>query len=290
MKHFNIFLGLATALAVLAAGAWYYQQQFADTNQASLEQEVQIEDSNIADFNVANSSDEAEIITADASTSHKPSSATRTQEPTTEPKSETAEPPSLPLPSLNESDGEFIDAAQTLSPVLVAWLLPEHQIRKWVALVDNLANANVPAQDRPLEYPMDAFLADEVLDSSDEEYYFNESNYQRADLLIDTLVSIPPSKLVSTYQQWLPLLEEAYAELGLEQSFNDSLRQAIANILAIESIEQPAALVQPSAMYKYRDSELENADALSKLMWRIGPENLGRIKKYAHQVDYLLQQ
>jgi len=201
------------------------------------------------------------------------------------PPSDRSEPPapepSTPLPeSLDDSDEAVQEALQELDPALTEWLTPEQQLRKWVALVDGAAVGKLPAQHSPLRYTMGAFQARE----EQGELTMSTANYQRAAPLVDALVRIPPEQLAEAYQHWLPLLEQAYGELGQGGSLEDRLRQAIDHILEIEPLEEPVALQRPSVYYTYDDEELERADPLTKLMWRLGPDNTRRIQEQLREL------
>lgn len=213
--------------------------------------------------------------------------------PEVEPEAEVNEPevelvsepePKIQLPTLDESDEGWRHAAYRLSPRMVIWLSPEQQIRKWVAMVDNLANDQVPVNDRPLLYPVDTFM----VTGEEDTLRFDRKNYSRSNSLVNTIVAIPPEQMAQQYRQWRPLLEQAFAELGYEDTFDERLAMAINQILAVENIEQPQALKQPAVFYLYRNNELEKASALEKLLWRMGPENTVKLQRYLKELKPLL--
>ena len=193
---------------------------------------------------------------------------------------EIIEPPA----NIDQSDPVVLEAVQDFAPRLVAWLTPEQQIRKWVLAVDNLAGGNVVTQHQPLAFNPGKFQ----VDSEDGQTVMSEANYSRAQTLIDTVLEIPPEQLVRYYSAWLPTLDKAYDELGRDNQFEERLRAAIDHILAVEPLEQPPELEQPSVFYTYADERLENADDLTKLMWRLGPENTRRIQEYLRELKQSL--
>src|SRR5690606_21065593 len=66
--------------------------------------------------------------------------------------------PAIPVPGMLDGSDEMTRAAANeLSPTLLKWLLPAEQIRKWVALVDQLADGRLPTKNLPLLFPMPAF-------------------------------------------------------------------------------------------------------------------------------------
>lgn len=213
------------------------------------------------------------------------------EEPTSE-VTEEAEPELPPLPeipkNLMESDTGFTEAAKNLSAKLAAWMTPDHQIRKWVFVIDNIADNKFPVQNQPLDYKIEPFKVQGS--EGDETFYVSKENFNRADALINSITSIPANELVRYYQHWLPLLNNAYDELGRGDSFEDRLLQAIDNILAIEPLTEQAALKRPSVFYVYADKDLEKADKLSKLFWRLGPDNTKKVQAYLRTLEPLINQ
>jgi hypothetical protein len=66
-----------------------------------------------------------------------------------------------PPASLEDSDVQVREVVLDLAPAMASWLLPEEQIRKWVLLVDLMAEGKLPRRYRPLNYPMASFKVDE---------------------------------------------------------------------------------------------------------------------------------
>lgn len=204
------------------------------------------------------------------------------------PPSAPTEPAGTPLPpvpaSLDNSDPAVLEAVGSFAPALTAWLTPDQQIRKWVLAIDNLATGEVPAQHRPLAYDIGKFQVEQQAGR----LVMSEKNYHRAQSLIDTIVAIPPEQLARYYHHWLPTLDKAYAELGRDNNFDSRLRAAIDHVLAVEPLQQSPELEQPSVFYIYAEEELEEADDLTKLMWRLGPENTRRIQDYLRNLKKTL--
>lgn len=189
-----------------------------------------------------------------------------------------------PLPTLADSDDVFVSAAVDMTPSFSVWLTPKQQIRRWVSLVNIVAEEGVLISDLPLDYPMPKFKADE----QGEQLFFNVNNQKRAQSLIDAVTAIPPSVLIGFYHHWQPLFEQAYAEFGNDDTFDQVLHRAIDNILAIPALPQPQELKQPAVFYVYADAQLEQANKLTKFMWRLGLENNQRIHSYLTQIKSAL--
>lgn len=196
------------------------------------------------------------------------------------------EPPQIvePPEQLEKSDSVVMEAVQDLAPKLTAWLTPDQQIRKWVLTVDNVAAGNLLTKHRPVNYDVGSFK----VENQNGKMVMSEANYERADKLIDTVLAIPPEQLARYYEGWQPTLEKAYDELGRGGDFDERLRAAIDRVLKVEPLEEPPELEQPSVFYTYADEDLEEADQISKLMWRLGPDNTRRIQEYLRELKQSL--
>lgn len=182
---------------------------------------------------------------------------------------------------LGQSDRAFLDAVQNLAPAVTGWLIGEQQIRKWVLVVDNIAEHKMPVTDRPLNYPVGQFLVQEQGDT----LTIRAENYQRAQNMIDTLTAIPPKQLARFYHQFSSLFEQAYEELGRDGDFHARLNLAIENILKVQTLQQLETVKQPSVFYVYTNKDLEKADKLTKFFWRLGPDNTVRVQQYLAQLQ-----
>lgn len=198
---------------------------------------------------------------------------------------ENAIPVATPPSNLDQSDLAAKDAATALSPALSEYLSGDHQIRKWILMIDLLADGQLPNANLPFTFKMNKFA---VKTNADETVTFDESNYARVTPFIDAFTSIPPSALAKHYHSWKPLLEQAYAELGKPDTLDSRTRAVIARILAVQTLTTTPELKRPSVYYTFADPELEKADALSKFMWRLGPENQKTIQDYVRQLQPLL--
>lgn len=178
------------------------------------------------------------------------------------------------LPALGDSDGAFRSAAGELAQKLMAWLVPEEQIRKWVVAVDLAADGVLMEKNRPLAYPMSAFK----VSGGDGDYRPDAANFGRTNELIDTLTAIEPARVAAYYQSWRPLFEEAYKELGKPGNFDARLKLAIDRTLAVKPLSGTPTLVRPKVYYRYADPKLEGASDIEKLLWRLGPDNSAKLQ------------
>lgn len=189
-----------------------------------------------------------------------------------------------PPATLEGSDSVVLDAVSQLSAEVTTWLLPQEQIRKWVVLVNALADGKVPVKDRPLEYPLPAFKVQE----KDGSLWLDRANYSRATPLIKALTRMPPSRAARYYAMWQPLLQQAQDELGNGADFDERLHTAIDRILAIRPRTGTIELKAGVLNYTYADPQMEKASAVEKMFWRLGPVNTLRIQHYLRDLKPLL--
>jgi hypothetical protein len=191
-----------------------------------------------------------------------------------------------PPPSLNNSDAQVREVLEELSPDLKLWLLPEQQLRKWVATTDLMAEGSYPRKYPAIDFPLGKF---EVKQDGDG-YRSKDSNFNRANTLVEAITAIEPATLASYYDYWQPLLEQAYGELGKKDQFEQRLQQAIDTIIALEPLPEGARLIRPHIFYQYEDPALEQRSDLEKLIWRLGPENQAAIQAYLRELKAQLGQ
>ncbi|HET8711932.1 MAG TPA: DUF3014 domain-containing protein [Spongiibacteraceae bacterium] len=194
-------------------------------------------------------------------------------------------PPKIAAPAeLDGSDLGVRSAIADLAPQLLPWLTPEEQIRKWVMLVDVIADGSIPSDRRPLAYAVKPFEGKQQGDVA----VIDPADYERATPLVDAIVAIPPEHFVQYYRHWKPLLERAYRELGKRDSFDARLRAAISRICAAHQLPANAEIKQVGVYFIFTNPDYEKASDLDKLLWRMGPDNLGRLQAYLNKLRPLL--
>lgn len=197
---------------------------------------------------------------------------------------EKAEEVVKPPKSLENSDEQVREAAKDLAEPLAEWLTPDQQIRKWVALVEQMAAHKLPSRNLPVAYNKDPFLVIET----EQGLIADPANYERWEPLVETVTSLDPKKVAIYYKKWSPLLETSYNELGNPQSFDNQFRSTLEHLLFIEPIPADAKLKQPKVFYEYVNPKFENAGALSKWMWRLGPENMAALQAWLRELQSYL--
>ncbi len=182
--------------------------------------------------------------------------------------------------TLDDSDSQFLLAISDVAPTLAQWLIPKEQLRKWVMTVDLLAQGKLPKRYRPVDFPIDKFITEK----NGSKQQLSDANFQRMQPIIQTVISIDPSLLAGYYQLWLPILEKAYSELGEKGTFDQRLQTAIALILDADQLDSSPTLSRPSVLFQYSDAALERASDVEKILWRMGPENSGKIQFFLREL------
>ena len=180
--------------------------------------------------------------------------------------------PEEPLPALNESDEEVLNAlgAVNESDSWLNWFQTDEMVRKLAVIVDSAARGEVARKDLSLPKPGSAFSATET----GQQAWLDQSGYARYDAYIAVLNAVDTDALAIVYRYYLPLFEEAYAELGYpDRTFDGSLREAIDKILATPVITGEIELTGKSVAYEFADPELEALPPLTKQIIRMGPRN-----------------
>lgn len=193
-------------------------------------------------------------------------------------------PPVAKPAQLDGSDASVLQAAADLSPQLAGWLLPQEQLRKWVALVNLVAEGKFPVKERPLSYELQAFRARK----EGERFWLEPLSFQRKNALVKALTAISPQRAADYFHAWEPLLQNAHDELGNGGQFRDRLKLAIARVNAVQPLQGETELKVSIVSYQYLDETLEHASALEKLLWRLGPDNSRHLQDYLRRLEPLL--
>ena len=81
------------------------------------------------------------------------------------------------------------------------------------------------------------------------------------------------------YDEYKPLINEAYAEIGYEgDAFTGTLEEAIDVLLDTPEPKGDMPLIRNSVTYQYAYSEWESLPDAQKQLLRMGPENMKKVK------------
>lgn len=197
-----------------------------------------------------------------------------TEPPIKNPVGETTPP--QPLPDLANSDPATQEAlGGVFGRALDPFLVPKNIIRHTVVTIDNLPRKKTAVQMWPVK-PLGGEL---TTSGNGDEVTLTAANYARYEPLIKIVQSTDTAQLASMYQQYYPLFQQAYVDLGYPEGyFNDRLVEVIDHLLATPDVTGPVVLRRPSVNYEFVDPELENRSAGQKMLIRIGPQNAALVK------------
>lgn len=180
--------------------------------------------------------------------------------------------PEKPLPSLDQSDQAVrYDLAGVIGADAVSkYVAADEIIRRIVSTVDNLPREKLALRLWPILPTAGKFA---VLEQ-DGKILLNPENYSRYMPLVSVVAAVDVRQAASFYQQFYPLFQQAYRDLGYPSGyFNDRLVEVIDHLLATPELTGPIELVRPAVYYKYADPNLEKLSAGQKVVLRVGPEN-----------------
>ncbi|PAY02240.1 hypothetical protein CKO50_06375 [Pseudoalteromonas sp. HM-SA03] len=193
--------------------------------------------------------------------------------------------PEVTLPPLSQSDTEIKEAISNyLSNQAVKLLADDDVIRRTVVYVDNLAKGKVAENHAPVVKPQDGFS---VID--DDIIITDPNSYERYTPYVAMFDTMSTAQVVRLYDQYKPLFEEAYEEIGYEgDAFNGTLTDAIDELLATPIPDTALPLVKDSVTYKYAYAEWEQLSPAQKQFLRMGPENMKKVKKRLEEIKIAL--
>jgi hypothetical protein len=186
-----------------------------------------------------------------------------------------AEQPSLP--SLDESDALVQRELQALGlkANLLALLVNEEMIRRFVVQVDNIAQGQMVPEQAFFKGLSKDFQAKQ----QGQQYQLDAVNYSRYHPYLELMESAPKAQVVALFNQLYPLLQAAYVELGYpNQQFRDRLQQAFTVLIGAPEVADSPLLVLDSVQYDFADSEVEQLSMAQKQMIRLGQKNQQRLK------------
>jgi hypothetical protein len=198
-----------------------------------------------------------------------------------------------PLPEPKVSEGPLDEAgigpalaALVGEPALRALLISDDFVQRLVATVDNLGREHAPPRLWPARPTPGRFQVIE----RDGRSYANPDNALRYTPWVLMVEQLDPRAVVALYGRMLPLLQQAYEELGYPgQRFHTRLMAVIDQLLATPAAPELIALTlvevkgevpseRPWVRYEYADPAFEAASAGQKILLRVGAVNQRRLK------------
>jgi hypothetical protein len=208
-------------------------------------------------------------------TGEKPAAATEPAAPAPaavpNPLGAAAEP--ISLPPLADTDPLVRRLAGALSshPLVAAWLATSGLIRSFVVVVENVSDGPSPAKYLRVLRPAQPFRVMNAQTAP----AIDPQSFARYNSLADAVSSVDAAGSARLYATLKPRIEEAYSELGRQESFDRAVERAIVALLRVPVLTGTIRL-EPSLKgigYRYADPRLEGLTAAQKQLLRTGPRN-----------------
>jgi hypothetical protein len=194
---------------------------------------------------------------------------------------------SIPLPPLDETDAlvRQLVAALSSHPTVAAWLATDDLLRSFTVAVDNIADGATPARRLGALRPAGTFR---VIDA-DDDVSIDPRSYERYAPLAGAIDSLDPEGTARLYSTLKPRIEDAYAELGRDRSFDVALERAFVAMLQTPVLDGEVRLVPTGAvLYAFENSRVEGLTAAQKQLARMGPRNVRVIQGKLRQIGLAL--
>jgi hypothetical protein len=193
----------------------------------------------------------------------------------------------IELPPLSETDALVRQLVSGLSshPTVAAWLTTDDLLRSFTVAVENIATGATPARRLTMLRPAGAFRVIE----DDGDWLIDPRSYQRYAPLAGAVQSLDAAGTARLYSTLKPRIEEAYAELGRQRSFDVTLEEALVGMLRTPVPAGNVSLVQRGAtMYAFEDARIERLTPAQKQLARMGPANARAIQGKLREIALAL--
>jgi hypothetical protein len=196
--------------------------------------------------------------------------------------------PTVPLPSLDDSDGLARQLAAGLSahPELAHWLARTALVRTLTAIVVNVAEGESPRPHLEFLAPKQRFRAAR---RPARLIVPDPTGFAGYDLFGDAVASVDAAGAANGYRTLAPLFEAAYVELGHpEGGFPVALDKAIGALLAVPILREDVELTPHAIGFRYADPKLEALTPAQKQFLRTGPRNVRLVQGKLRELEVAL--
>ncbi|MEL0640441.1 DUF3014 domain-containing protein [Pseudoalteromonas aliena] len=196
------------------------------------------------------------------------------------------EPEVEPLPTLDESDAVVVAKIdEYLSDSVMSLMVTDDVIRRGVVFIDNLAKGKVAKKHTPVVQPEEKFSVNES-----DILTINPNSYERYTPYVKIFTSMSAAQAVRMYEEYKPLINNAYSEIGYgDDEFDQTLTDAIDILLDTPEPQGDLPLLRDSVTYQYAFSEWEQLPAAQKQLLRMGPENMRKVKAALRNIKEQLE-
>jgi len=188
------------------------------------------------------------------------------------------------LPTLGASDMVVRELLVRLSnhPRLASWLVSDDLVRRFVEAVVDVSRGSSPVPALEMLIPEEPFS----VERSGGRLLMSPRSQRRYDLLGEVFASVDAERAARVYHQLLPLFLEAYQELGISDGpFEAVLARAMENLLAVQVPPGPFEVREAVDRYVFTNEAMESLTPAQKHMYRLGPENAGRVQAKLREIS-----
>ncbi|WP_405599718.1 MULTISPECIES: DUF3014 domain-containing protein [unclassified Pseudoalteromonas] len=191
-----------------------------------------------------------------------------------------------PLPALNESDTVVVTKIdEYFSDPVMSLMVTDDVIRRGVVFIDNIAQGKVAKKHAPVIKPEESFSVTEG-----DILTIDPNSYERYTPYVKVFTSMSAAQAVRLYEEYKPLINSAYTEIGYgDDEFNQTLTDAINLLLDTPEPQGDLPLLRNSVTYQYAFSEWEQLPAAQKQLLRMGPENMKKVKAALRNIKAQLE-
>jgi hypothetical protein len=180
------------------------------------------------------------------------------------------------LPPLDESDPAVREIVGTLSahPLVAAWLGGDQLLRGATQILVSISGGQALPPFVRRFAPSGAF----TVRVAGGRAVIDTASYRRYDAVGAAVSSVDAAAAGRVYRTLRPRLEEAFKELGMAGSIDEIVSRAVGQVLAVPVTDGDVPVVSKGLVYAYADPRLEALPPVSKLLLRMGPDNLRTIQ------------
>lgn len=193
---------------------------------------------------------------------------------------EDSEPPLEPPLTLGNSDVKLREhLGEAFSDGVPGTVLRNaNLVERSAAAIDSIRRGLVPDKLLNLQRPQQAFK----VRTQNGQTAIDPDSYRRYDAIVTSLVEAPVAPVVSAFQRFRWLLEDAYGALGYPpEDMDNALIAALDQIQATPVIDGVLSVERYEAVWVFTRQDLESLSLLQKQLLRAGPDNVRKLKEKA---------
>lgn len=197
-----------------------------------------------------------------------------------------AEQPTRPpdVPALDQSDAWVRGLAEQLCahPQAASWLATDRLVRRFVVVVDNVAEGVDPKKQLPSSLePTRKFAAIE----RGGRLIADPSNAARYDAAAGAVAALDGKGCAELFRRVKPLVADAYRDLGYpDRRFDDTLAKAVRRLLDTPVPDGDVELERMGDRFQFRDPRLRELSPAQKELVRLGAANERRVQDKLREI------